>query len=335
MTTAELLVLSGNEVRSLLEGKELELVQTVERAYKVHATGASSLPHSSFLRFPDSPLNRIIALPAYLGNDFEVAGIKWISSFPGNLDHEIDRASAVVILNSTKTGRPETILEGSIISAKRTAASAALGARCLHRDEGAFNLGMVGCGVINLEVFRFLTAIFPRIGTLAVFDINAKRVEQFREKCRIINREVEIEAANNVAAVLEKSSLTSIATTSLAPYIADLSRCRPASTILHVSLRDLSPEAILSADNIVDDLDHICRENTSVHLAERLTGNRDFIRCTLADILAGAAPARRDDKSVAVFSPFGLGVLDLAVGKVVSDLARREGRGTTINSFCA
>jgi ornithine cyclodeaminase len=64
-----------------------------------------------------------------------------------------------------------------------------------------------------------------------------------------------------------------------------------------------------------------------------LTGDRTFIRCTLADILTGDAPPRRDDDSVAVFSPFGLGVLDLAVGHFVRDMAIEHRQGLAVDSF--
>ena len=57
--------------------------------------------------------------------------------------------------------------------------------------------------------------------------------------------------------------------------------------MLHVSLRDLSPEILLASANIVDDVDHCLKADTSPHLAEQRTGNRDFMTGTLHDVLAG------------------------------------------------
>ena len=124
-----------------------------------------------------------------------------------------------------------------------------------------------------------------------------------------------------------------MATNAARPHIHDLSKCPPGATILHVSLRDLDPEIILSCDNVLDDIDHVCRAQTSVHLAEQMAGNRNFLRCTLGEILNGTAPPRRDADGLTVFSPFGLGILDLAVSSLVCELAEQQKVGTVIESF--
>jgi ornithine cyclodeaminase len=333
-TQDNLLILKGCQVLSLLQGKERELMNVVRSAYEAHLRGQSTLPHSTFLRFPDNSSDRIIALPAYLGDGFDVCGVKWIASFPRNLDAGLDRASAVLIQSSPRTGRPEAIMEGSIISAKRTAASAALAAKYLQ-PEGSqtTTVGVIGCGLINLEIVRFLLAALPEIKSLIVFDINADRAALFKDKCQSTFARIEMDIVGDIESVLRAAPLVSLATTATAPYISDLSMCAPGSTLLHVSLRDIAPQAILSCDNIVDDADHVCRAQTSVHLAEQLVGNRSFIRCALAEISLGLCPARKDKDGIAVFSPFGLGVLDIALGKLVYTLALEKNLGTVIDGF--
>src|SRR5262249_42878518 len=206
-------------------------------AYETHGAGDSSLPHSTFLRFPCQQQDRIIALPAYLGGECRIAGIKWVSSFPENLRLGVDRASAVLILNSPGTGRPEAVLEGSVISAKRTAASAALAAQWLLSDNRVGRVGIIGCGLINFEIVRFLLAVFPDVETFVLFDKDEARAKQFENKCQKTFDQVGVEIATDVKAVLRTSMLISIATTALAPYLSELRECRPGSVILHISLR--------------------------------------------------------------------------------------------------
>ncbi|MET0647624.1 MAG: hypothetical protein ABW208_13490 [Pyrinomonadaceae bacterium] len=166
-----------------------------------------------------------------------------------------------------------------------------------------------------------------------VFDLSPRRAEAFRRGCLNTFGDISVEVAADAGRVLSGCSLVSMATTAVKPHLEDLSPCAPGTTILHISLRDVTPEVMLSCDNVVDDIDHACRAQTSVHLAALLTGRRDFIRCTLSDVLLGQAPPRRDAESVLLFSPFGLGVLDLAVGQLVYELAHEQGRGLVVDSF--
>jgi 2,3-diaminopropionate biosynthesis protein SbnB len=333
VNTNDILILRGEEVIKLLKGQELRVIDTVQAAYAAHADGASSLPHSLFLRFPDDPRNRIIALPAYLNHGFNAAGMKWIASFPANGLSGLDRASAVLIINSATTGRPEAMLEASVISARRTAASAALAARCLSSERKVERVGLIGCGLINYEIVRFLLAVFPTIGSLALYDKSSNSAAMFTEKVHELFGDLDIQVKPHVDDVFASSRLISFATTAVEPFVENIDACLPGSTILHVSLRDLKPQVILGADNVVDDVDHVCRAQTSVHLAEQVAGNRAFIRCTLADVFGGTAPLKQDPSQVTIFNPFGLGVLDLALGKLVCNLAAEQSVGTVIQSF--
>lgn len=327
-----ILILNGDETLSVLQGRELEVVQLIGDAYKAHAAGESMLPHSSFLRFPADDRNRIIALPAYLGDGFSLAGIKWIASFPGNHERGMERASAVIILNSAETGRPRAIIEGSVVSAKRTAASAALAAKVLHQGPAAC-VGIIGCGPINFEVIRFTLATIPGVESLLIFDKHIEKAEQFKTKCLTLSDRLAIEIAPDATTVLANCSLSALATTAATPHIQQLPPAAGHRTILHVSLRDFAPEIIVSCDNVVDDVDHVCRAQTSLHLAEQLTGQRDFIRCSLGELLLGRATTANPAHQTVIFSPFGLGILDLALADFVFRQGVEQNLGTVMTSF--
>ncbi|HEX7241932.1 MAG TPA: hypothetical protein VF263_16740, partial [Longimicrobiaceae bacterium] len=70
-----------------------------------------------------------------------------------------------------------------------------------------------------------------------------------------------------------------------------------------------------------------------VHLAAEQTGGTGFVRGTLGDVLLGRIPPRSGEHPVSLFSPFGLGILDLAVARLVTELAPERGTGTRIPSF--
>jgi 2,3-diaminopropionate biosynthesis protein SbnB len=245
----------------------------------------------------------------------------------------MDRASGVLILNSPSTGIPEAILEASVISAKRTAASAALAAMSLVGSQPYRCLGLVGCGYINHEICRFVLKVSPEIQKIVMYDTDDSVAHCVAPAYRKMAGRAQVQCADTLAEVLGACDLISFASTAAQPYLMHLEGCAPGCTILHISLRDLGCEAILSADNLVDDPDHVCRADTSIHLTEQQTGNRAFIRGTLADVLTGRIVARSHAESRTVFSPFGLGMLDLAVGDLVLLYARQKGFTTNIPSF--
>ena len=332
MSSNDILIIGALEVEAALQGSEKRVLHAVQKAYETHSRGASSLPHSCFLRFPDSDKDRIICLPAYLGGDYQLAGVKWIASMPDNVARSMERASAVMILNDRVTGRPRAIVEGSIISKQRTAASAALASRVLAPGEPEA-IGFVGCGPINTAVAQFLAIVWPNVSRLMAFDLNPTRAEAFGVALLAQRPDADFIVAASLEELLSKCPMVAFATTAITPYVDDLDACPAGATILHISLRDLKAGAILSNHNIVDDLDHVNRAATSIHLASKQEGHTDFVHSSLGDILLGNTDLpERDDRKL-IFSPFGLGVLDLAVAELVQNTLAKDGGGTLVKSF--
>ncbi|WKU02975.1 2,3-diaminopropionate biosynthesis protein SbnB [Micromonospora sp. HUAS LYJ1] len=327
-----MLIIGAGEVRAVLDGAEREVVSAVDAAYRSHAEGRTRVPQSVFLRFPDGERERIIALPAYLGGATPTCGVKWVSSFPGNLSRGMHRASAVMILNSVHTGVPEAVLEASAISAGRTAASAALAAATLSSSRPENAVTLVGCGPIAFEVLRYLRAVLPTVETVTLYDLSVDRARSFAAEARSVWPTLQVDVAASAADALARHRLVCLATTAGTPHLGT-EHCRPGTLVLHLSLRDLTPDSIRSSVNVVDDADHVCRAATSLDLAQQEAGNRDFISSSLGEILVAGERYVRSDDAVTVFSPFGLGCLDLAVADLVRRAASARGLGTTLENF--
>lgn len=341
LTVPPFAVISGAQVQHALRGREKQIMELVEATYRLHGAGDSVNPPSYFLRFPDRPSSRIIALPASIGGQVRVDGLKWISSFPENVAAGLPRASAVLILNDHDTGYPFACLESSIISATRTAASAALAADRLSRGRPRpARVGFFGAGLIARYIHTFLAGTGWSFDEIGVHDLSADSAAGFRAYLRDYLKEGQLEQSGTASRItvheraeqlIRSSDLVVFATVAATPHVSDPSWFEHDPLVLHVSLRDLAPEIVLASTNIVDDIEHCLKANTSPHLAEQLTGNRDFLLGTLDDVMAGRVTVPADRP--VVFSPFGLGVLDLAVGKYVYDEVDRCGELHVVDDF--
>ena len=328
----EFSVITGKTIHGIVHTRVGECVERVKAAYLAHGEGQSVNPDSYFLKFPHQPRNRIIALPAHLGGEFGLSGIKWIASYPENIRQGFPRASAVLILNSAETGYPFACLEASIVSAARTAGSAVLAAQWLNGGvRKARCLGIVGNGLIARYLYTFLMETGWEVDEVRLYDSTPGEAERFATQVCRPERHTRVSVAASTEELLRASDLIMLATVAPAPHIHDASLLAHHPIVLNISLRDLAPELLLNAYNIVDDVEHVMKADTSPHLAEKLSGGRGFITGTLAELIRGKCQVDRGRPII--FSPFGLGVLDLAVGQWVYDIARSTGQDQRIEDF--
>ncbi|GAT68775.1 ornithine cyclodeaminase [Planomonospora sphaerica] len=310
-----------------VRGRVPHFINTVAEAYILHAQGLTENPPSRFLRIPGRAPDRAIALPAYVGSDRNVYGMKWISSVPGNNARGIPRASGVVVLNDAESGFPLACVEASVINAVRTAASAALGARYLSPDGPAESvLGVVGTGYIASATVSYLLADGWKFSQVLAFDADVEKLAGLHRKEPYVGMDIVV--CDSAERVTAESDIVLFATTASQPYLDSLGG-RP--TVLHLSLRDIGVEAISTSQNIVDDVDMCLSEATSLHLTEMELRHRDFIDGTIVDLMTGLV--HPDPLRPRVFSPFGMGILDVMVADEIYQHTVASGQLVRVESF--
>ncbi|MGO7172144.1 2,3-diaminopropionate biosynthesis protein SbnB [Rhizobium leguminosarum] len=327
----EFSIVSGHVVDSIIRSNLAQVIDIIAETYLAHSASLTVNPTSVFLRFPEQPDARIIALPAHIGGREPISGLKWIASYPNNIERNMPRASAVLLLNDAETGYPFACLESSIVSAARTAASATLAARTLIRDRRNLKrIAFIGAGVIARYIADFLIGTHWSKSEVAIYDLNSGYSLQLVDHF-VASGWSDTSIVSTAEAAVRDAQMVIFATTARSPYLLDPALFAQTDLILHISLRDLAPEVLLSANNILDDVDHCLTAETSPHLTERFSGNREFVTGTLADVLNGRIVL--NDQRPTIFSPFGLGVLDVALGRFAYEQAQSSGRVVSVDDF--
>lgn len=324
-------------VQEILDNNVDALFDVIQRAYIAHDSGKTVVPGSQFLKFPNEADTRIISLPAHINDDKPITGIKWIGSNPQNKEEGLPRASAVIILNDPKTKRPTVCMEGALISAARTAISAVLAARYLvSNNRFCENLGIIGNGPIGLNILKAFVKDGWKIKNISLFDLNLSTSKSFAYKIvdvyghqNIPNIQVE----TGCDALVQRSDLIVCATTAVSPYLHNFSWFGHAPTVLNVSLRDIAPEIISESFNIVDDIENVLHANTSIHLAQQKYDHIDYINGTLGQVVMDKTPISSDFARPRIFSPMGLGILDIVIADYVYLAAKKNNCCVTMDNF--
>jgi 2,3-diaminopropionate biosynthesis protein SbnB len=339
-------LVTADAVREILDADLAAARDVVAGVYLRAAGGGVVNPPSLFLRPDPGRPERWIALPAAVEAPRRAVGVKWIGSFPGNVDGGLPRASAVIVLNDPDTGFPVACLEGAVISATRTALSAVVGAEALLgpppvaggaggagdldavRDLG--RLAVIGAGVIARRTVAAFLALGWRTGAVSVFDVRAEAAAGLAAEVSAAAG-VEARAAGSPSGALAGADVVLIATTATTPWLADPALTRPGVTVLHLSLRDVTPGTMAGCDHVVDDPAHAAREGTSLEIAIRQQGLDAAAVRPIGALLSGAA--KRDRGRPVIYSPFGLGALDVALADLVLRRAREHGLVVDVPGF--
>ena len=147
---APLLLLNADDVRNLIDLPTL--FGALEAALRELSAGNASAPPRTVARTPDGFLG---SMPGYLPGTLEA---KLVAVFPGNHDRGLPSHQALIAVFDEESGAPLCVMDGTVITAARTGATAAVAARALARV-GASSLAVLGAGVQG----RSHLDAFPRL----------------------------------------------------------------------------------------------------------------------------------------------------------------------------
>lgn len=324
--------LNDQQVRSLLDDPAIAYA-AVQEALKCHAHGNFQQPLKPYVRPQgregEREGGRYIAMPAYLGGQFNTAGIKWIASVPANIDRNLPRASGVVILNSPDTGEVVTIMECGHLSAVRTAAVATI-AFDLLAPSGNLEVALLGAGPIGGEILRALAAKPRGVIRYRIFD---PRQDRACDAASAIAASSGIEAVtcSSAESAIREADVVITATTGASGYI-QREWIKPGSLIVCMSLDDPTEEAFLASKVVVDDFDQCNRQEKLLHrLTKAGRFAREMVHAQLGQLIVGEKQGRTSQAETFLVVPMGMAIEDLAVAKAVFTLAVERGIGTFTN----
>ena len=315
-----------------------------------------SFPESSpFANMPtDGPDRRFMAMPAYLGGSFDMAGMKWYGSNIENKKKGLPRSILMLTLNDKDTGAPLAYMSANILSAYRTGAVPGVGFKYFSKEDSKV-VGIIGPGVMNKTAFAAIMAVRPGITTVKIKGSSpaSKSAAEFKKYLETDYPSIEeISIVDTEEEAVRDADIVSIATSSPTgdvkdyPYIKE-EWIKPGAMFSCPAAARFDDDFILNrartvTDNIMlyeawaDEMPYpayLSIPIPAVHCMDLIHDGkmkREQID-DLGDILTGKIPVHRKENEIVVYSVGGMPVEDVAWGTICYRNAVKNGIGTRLN----
>jgi len=162
---------------------------------------------------PNHDASTVLIMPAW--KQQSLMGVKLVSIWPGNNAIGQSAVSAVYVLISCANGQPIAVLDGTELTLRRTAATAALGARILARKNSQ-TLVVLGTGALSAPLVEAHVSImsFERI---VIWGRTAGKSQAVVDQLSALG--IKAEAATDLQTTLALADVLAVATTATTPFI--------------------------------------------------------------------------------------------------------------------
>lgn len=335
MSDIEFLYLTQADVRAT--GIDMATVMdAVEESFRLHHQGKTILPHKTVLDMGERERGRGNAMPAYVGGDYDVFGIKWIAGFPRNpLEYDLPRATGFFILNDSWKGIPLAIMDCTLLSAMRTGAVTGVGAKYMARP-GSKSVAMIGTGVQARTQLEALKVAVPGLEEVRGFDIRREAAEEYAAEMSGA-LDIDVVAVDSPEVAVRDADIVVTVTVADEPIVKE-AWMKPGSFFSAVG--SYQEEEFLVVENsdkvVVDGLEHVLHRETPVVALMIDQGLIDAEQVLeLGAIVCGDSPGRETGDERIFFSPIGMGTEDVCVCARAYRLALEKGLGTKLGLFGA
>lgn len=346
-------------------------VEAMEEMFKLMKVGdyrmggANGNSHGSMVMFPekspfpempvDGPDRRFMAMPAYLGGKFDMAGMKWYGSNAANKEKGLPRSILMLTLNDKDTGAPLAFMSANILSAYRTGAVPGVGFKYFAKED-AETIGIIGPGVMSKTALVAAVAVRPTLKNVKVKGRGKASLQKFVDHAKKEYPELNIYAVDTIEEAVRDSDIVSVSTSSptgdpsLYPYIAE-EWIKPGAIIESTAALRFDDDFIINrartvTDNIMlyEAWEEEMKPNAyntipipAVHVEDLIAEGKMKPEQIddLGDVLLGNIPVHRKEDEIVIYSVGGMPTEDVAWGSMVYRNALEKGIGTKLNLWDA
>lgn len=336
-----------------------DLLVTLNKGDYVMA-GVNHNSHGAQVIFPDDPQfegmpknaddRRFMAMPAYLGGKYQMAGMKWYGSNCENKASGLPRSILMMMLNDKDTGAPLALMSANLVSCYRTGAIPGVGAKYLAGKDSE-TVTIIGPGVIGRTCLLAFLSVCPKITTVKVKGRGQRSLHAFEEfvkkECPQIQQVI---VCDSMEEAVKDSDIICVTSTAPVkeidfPYIAEDWVKKGALICLPSAARFDDDFLIRRCKKVVDnyklyeawaeefpypsyEMVQIIGSKFTDYLHEGRIQREDIV--DIADIINKKHPGRESDDEIIVYSVGGMPVEDIAWGGTVYRNALKEGIGVEL-----
>lgn len=306
-----------------------DIINIIEGSFRQYHRGNVLLPEKTSQIFDVETQDRINCMPSTLLED-RVCGVKWVSVFPGNpRKYGISNVSGLIVLSEIEKGYPFAVMDGTLITALRTACMGAIGAKYLARTDSTV-YGSIGAGTQARAHFRAIKHVMPGITTCYVASRTKDSENAFIDELAREYEGVTFIPCNSDYSEASRNADIIVTAVSCQSPLLKADAIKQGAFYCHVGGWEDEYAVPLKAQKIVCDNWNALKHRGSPTIAKLFVQGKikdEDIYANLDELICGEKPGREANDEFIYFNSIGLSFVDIAVAYSLYKKAIGKGYG--------